>query len=380
MPGSVRKPIAALRATLVASAAVAATVLPSMAAADAEEPCQQAKEIIANFRKIVTPNGVEEQLEIPVGGTKQWITVRGRDRANPILLLIHGGPASPEMPISWAFQSGWEDYFTVVQWDQRGSGKSYNSNDPEKIRPTLSLERIVADAAEVIGFLRKRYGKERVFVLGHSWGSLVGLNLAYQYPQLLHAYVGMGQVINGPKAERVGYEWVLRVAEKDGNAQALEELRAIAPYPEKDGSVPLEKIDVQRKWSVYYGGLTVGRKDLDFYYDVGQLSPDYTQADFKAIGKGSQLSLGPLLPNLWRDYTHMKRFQTPIVMFEGRHDYTTPSEVVAEWFAEVEAPVKKFVWFEHSAHMMPVEEPGRLLVHLVQDVLPLAGIEHRSSR
>jgi pimeloyl-ACP methyl ester carboxylesterase len=380
MLDSVRKPVAAVCASLVAGLAVAATVLPSIAAADAQESCQQAKDIIANFRKIVTPNGVEEQLEIPVGGTRQWITVRGRNRANPILLLIHGGPASPEMPISWVFQSGWEDYFTVVQWDQRGSGKSYNSNDPQKIRPTLSLERIVADAAEVIEFLRQRYGKERVFVLGHSWGSLVGLMLAYQHPELLHAYVGMGQVIDGAEAERVGYEWVLRQAEKDGNAEALEELRAIAPYPEKDGSVPLEKIDVQRKWSVYYGGLTVGRKDLDFYYDVGQLSPDYTRADLEAIDKGSRLSLGPLLPNLWRDYTHMKRFRTPIVMFEGRHDYTTPSDVVADWFAEVEAPVKKFVWFEQSAHMMPVEEPGRLLVHLVQDVLPLAGIERGSSR
>lgn len=380
MLGLVMKSVAALRTILLAGAAIAATVLSSIAAAGNEEPCQPAKEIIANFRKIVTPNGVEEQLEIPIGGTKQWITVRGRNRANPILLLIHGGPASPEMPISWAFQSGWEDYFTVVQWDQRGAGKSYNSNDPEHVRPTLSLERIVADAAEVIEFLRQRYGKERVFVLGHSWGSLVGVYLAYQHPELLHAYVGMGQVINGPEAERVGYEWVLRAAEKDGNAQALKELRAIAPYPEKDGSVPLEKIDVQRKWSVYYGGLTVGRKDLKFYYDVAQLSPDYSEADVKALDKGSQLSLGPLLPNLWRDHTHMKRFRTPIVMFEGRHDYTTPSEVVADWFAEIEAPVKKLIWFELSAHMMPVEEPGRLLVHLVQDVLPLAGVEAGPSR
>lgn len=331
--------------------------------------------IVANFRKIVTPDGIEEQLKIPVGGTEQWITVRGRDRRNPILLLIHGGPASPETPISWAFQSGWEDYFTVVQWDQRGSGKTYNANDPQRIGPTLSLERIVADASEVVQYLRQRYGKDKIFVLGHSWGSLVGVYLAHQHPEWLHAYVGMGQVINGPEGERIGYEWVLQTAQKAGNSEAVKELQAIAPYPERDGSLPLEKINVQRKWSVFYGGLALGRRDLDYYYDVGKLSPDYTQADLDAIDKGSRLSLLPLLPEIVANHAYLRDFRTAIVLFEGRHDFTTPSAVAAEWLDHVQAPSKKLVWFENSAHMMPVEEPGRVLLHLVQDVLPLAALD-----
>jgi len=362
---------AAIRA-LIALALVAST-LPAFAADTQTFTRKQVTGIIAEFRKIVSPKGVEEQLEIPVGGTKQWISVRGRDRANPILLVIHGGPASPEMPIGWAYQSGWEDYFTVVQWDQRGSGKSYNANDPAKIKPTLSLERIVDDAREVIAYLCKRYSKEKVFVLGHSWGSLVGLTLAERHPELLYAYVGVGQIVNGVKAEREGYAWTLGEAERRGNAQAIKALKAIAPYPETNGAVPLAKINIERTWNMVLGGLTWHRSGLDYYYNVAKLSPDYTDADLNAIDKGSALSLAPLLPEFTRaNFDNVTEFKTPIVLFLGRHDYTTPSSVVAEWFARVEAPAKKVVWFENSAHMMPVEEPGRFLVHLVEDVRPLA--------
>ncbi|WP_442872413.1 alpha/beta fold hydrolase [Corallococcus sp. NCRR] len=107
--------------------------------------------------------------------------------------MIHGGPTSPELPTSWAFQGGWEDYFTVEQWDQRGSGKTYNANDPARIAPTLSRERITEDAVEVVQYLRRRYGKEKVFVLGHSWGSLVGLGLPTAIPSCCSPTWGWGR-------------------------------------------------------------------------------------------------------------------------------------------------------------------------------------------
>jgi proline iminopeptidase len=329
--------------------------------------------IVADARKIVSEKGVEELLEIPVGGTKQWLSVRGRDRGNPILLMIHGGPASPEMPTSWYFQSGWEDYFTVVQWDQRGSGKTYNANDPQSIGPTLSLDRIAEDAHEVVQYLLARYAKPKLFVLGHSWGSLVGLQLAHQHPELLYAYVGMGQIINGHDSERVGYEMTLRTARRRGNAKAVAELESIAPYPNLDGSVPLDKINTERTWSVAFGGLTWGRGSLDYYTALTQLAPEYTEADVAAIDKGSHLSLGPLLPAMVAfDYSKVTDWHCPIIMFAGRHDTTTPPSVTAAWLERVAAPAKKLIWFENSAHMMMMEEPGRMLVHLVEDVRPLA--------
>jgi proline iminopeptidase len=334
----------------------------------------EAISIVANARKIVSPNGVEELLEISIGGTKQWISVRGRDRRNPVLLMIHGGPASPEMPSSWYWENGWEDYFTVVQWDQRGSGKSYRSNDPDSVRPTISERRIVDDAGEVVQFLRKRYGKDKIFVLGHSWGSLVGITLAHEHPEWLYAYIGAGQMIDSRKAEHAAYANTLREAEEVKNERAVSELKAIAPYPEVDGSVPLEKIGIERKWSVVLGGLMYRRSSYGIYEKLFQLSPEYSEQDLIGIDKGSALSLPALLPAMMSfDYGNVTRFDCPILMFEGRHDDTTPSEVVAEWMSRVRAPGKKLVWFENSSHMVMFEEPGRFLVHLVQDALPYAG-------
>lgn len=349
--------------------------------AGAAEPTYTRSQItkdIAEARRIVTRDGVEELLQIDVGGTKQWIAIRGRNRANPVLLMIHGGPASPEMPTSWYFQPGWEDYFTVVQWDQRGSGKTYNANDPKKIRATLSLAQHVSDAGEVVQYLRKRFGKEKIIALGHSYGSLIGLTLAHQHPEWLHAYVGMGQIINGRENERVGYEITLRAAEKAGHKEAVDELKSIAPYPEATGSVPLDKLFKERKWSIYFGGLSHGRQDLNYYFGLLKFSPEYTPEDIAGVDKGSELSLDVLFPDMLAfDFSQKTEFRCPVLLFEGRHDSTTPSEIAAAWLARVRAPGKKLVWFEHSAHMMMVEEPGRMLVHLVQDALPYARSELR---
>jgi pimeloyl-ACP methyl ester carboxylesterase len=333
----------------------------------------QVTKSIADARKIVTPNGVEDLLQVDIGNTKQWLAIRGRDRRNPVLLMIHGGPASPEMPTSWWFQTGWEDYFTVVQWDQRGSGKTFNANDPEVVKPTLSLARHVADAGEVVQYLRKRFNQDKVFVLGHSFGSLIGLTLAHEHPEWLYAYIGMGQIINGREGERLGYELTLRAAQKAGNQKAVDELKAIAPYPNADGTVPLAKINKQREWGMVYGGLSAGRENLDYYFALVKFSPEYSEQDRKAIDKGSELSLAVLLPDLVNfNFSNTTQFGCPILMFEGRPDYTTPSDIVEKWLQRVQAPGKKFVWFENSAHMVMVEEPGRMLVHLVQDALPYA--------
>jgi pimeloyl-ACP methyl ester carboxylesterase len=351
--------------------ALAALFVPAAAAAEKPFSRDDARNIIRNLQKIVTPGGIDESIAVPINGTRQWITVRGRDRRNPILLFIHGGPAAPETPTSWTFQNGWEDYFTVVEWDQRGAGKTYNANDPRKVGPTIALPQMVADAETMVRYLRRAYAKPKIFVLGHSWGSLLGLTLAHEHPEWLYAYVGVGQMIDSAKSERLDYLATLEAAENARNATAINELKAIAPYPGK--TLALDKVDTERKWSVKLGGLSYGRDSYAYYYDAGKLSPDYSDADFAAIDKGSALSLPRLLPALGAvDFENMTDFRCPIVMFAGRHDTTTSSEVVAAWLKRVHAPVKKLVWFENSAHLIQIEEPGRMLVHLVEDVRPLA--------
>jgi len=353
-------------------------LLPLSAHADSKPDFTQdrARKIIADLQKVVTKNGIDEQKKIKLGGIEQWITIRGRDRDNPILLFLHGGPAAPEMPTSWTFQNPWEDYFTVVQWDQRGAGKTYNANDPEKIGTTLTAARMEKDTEELVQYLRKTYHKQKIFVLGHSWGSLLGITLAHNHPEWLYAYIGIGQMIDSQASERDSYETTLKAARAAHDAQAIKELESIAPYP--GGAVPLDKIDIERKWSVKYGGLSWNRDSYAYYYRASELSPDYTDADLEAIDKGSLLSLTHLLPTFSTfDYSHVTDFKCPIIIFNGRHDETVSAKVTADWFDHVEAPAKKLVWFEHSAHMMQIEEPGKVLVHLVQDALPLAEASAR---
>jgi pimeloyl-ACP methyl ester carboxylesterase len=343
--------------------AAAMLLLPVAAHADSKPAFTQdrARSIVADLQKVVTKNGIDEQKKITLGGIQQWITIRGRDRDNPILLFLHGGPAAPEMPTSWTFQNPWEDYFTVVQWDQRGAGKTYNANDPKK------------DTEELVQYLRQTYHKKKIFVLGHSWGSLLGITLAHNHPEWLYAYIGMGQMIDSQASERDSYEATLAAARAAHDVEAVKELESIAPYP--GGAVPLDKIDIERKWSVKYGGLSWNRDSYAYYYRASELSPDYTNADLDAIDKGSLLSLTHLLPAFSTfDYSHVTDFKCPIVIFNGRHDETVSAKVTADWFAHVHAPMKKLVWFEHSAHMMQIEEPGKVLVHLVEDVRPLAGV------
>jgi proline iminopeptidase len=352
---------------------LAAALLAPLAAQAADFTKDGARKIVSELQKVVTPNGIDRRMAIEIGGTRQWITIRGRDLENPILLFIHGGPGAPEMPTSWTFQSPWEDYFTVVQWDQRGSGKTYLAGGAEKIGATITFDRMEQDAQEVVQYLRATYHKDKIFVLGHSWGSMLGLTLAREHPEWLYAYVGMGQMIDTRESERLGYEATLKAARDAKDAQAVKELEAIAPYPEADGGVPLAKIDVERRWSVKFGGLSWRRDTYAYYWRAGALSPDYTDADLDAIDKGSALTLPRLLPGfVAADYTKTTEFRCPIVLFNGRHDDTTSAVVSAKWFETVHAPVKKLVWFENSAHMMQIEEPGRVLVHLVEDVRPLA--------
>ncbi|MDQ2681467.1 MAG: lysophospholipase, partial [Candidatus Eremiobacteraeota bacterium] len=168
------------------------TLLPLVAAASTKAPFSAdiyapGRAVVTDIDRIVTPNGVQETFEAVLGGTRQVVNVRGADRANPILVFIHGGPAAPEMPVAWAFQRPWEDFFTVVQWDQRGAGKSFPLNDPQTLAPTLNVNRYRDDAIELIELLRHKYRQRKVFLLGHSWGSIVGLSVAAKRPDLLYA-------------------------------------------------------------------------------------------------------------------------------------------------------------------------------------------------
>ncbi|MCD7097825.1 alpha/beta fold hydrolase [Stenotrophomonas sp. MMGLT7] len=337
--------------------------------------------IVEDMRRVVADDGIERLEKIRIGGIDQWVSIRGNDRRNPVLLMLHGGPGWVAMPTSWYFQRGWEEYFTVVQWDQRGAGKTYSANDPAQVAPTMTRERMTADTEEMVAWLRQEFGKDKIFVLGHSWGSYLGLELARRRPEWLHAYIGVGQISNAPESERRGWAWTLRQARQDGNAQAVEELQAIAPYAQGNDPVPLDSLFKQRKWLNHYGGMVHNRQGGDAEAAAIKLSPEYTDADLSGVWKGNEFSMEHLLAEvLTLDMSQVRELETPVFLFLGRHDRNVSSEVAAEWFATVKAPRKRLVWFEQSAHEVMNEEPGKTLVTLVQEVRPIAEAAGDSGR
>jgi pimeloyl-ACP methyl ester carboxylesterase len=332
----------------------------------------EATAIIANARKIVTPNGVERLEKVRIGGIDQWISIRGTDRRNPVLIVLHGGPGYVDMPMSWWFGRGWEEYFTVVYWDQRASGKTFLLSDPAAIGQTLTLERMVADAEELITWVRKDLGKEKVFLLGHSFGSYTGVEIAQRHPEWLHAYIGVGQVADGPEGERRGWRFAMDAARRDGNTEAVRELEALAPYAAPGKSLSIDDIYAERKWVEYYGGTMAYRKDNAAEGDLAKLSPDYTDEESRRVWEGNKFATPILLPEVLSLDLGVKKLECPLILFEGRHDTNVNSEVAADWFAKVKAPEKHFVWFEHSAHLPMTEEPGKFLISLVRYASPIA--------
>jgi pimeloyl-ACP methyl ester carboxylesterase len=275
--------------------------------------------------------------------------------------------------MSWWFAGGWEDYFTVVQWDQRGAGKTYLLNNPSAVAPTLTFAQMLADTEEMVNWTRTTLGKEKIFVLGHSWGSYLGLELAKHHPDWLHAYIGVGQVTNGPESERRGWAFAIAAARRAGNAQAVRELEAIAPYSAPGRPPALKEIYTQRRWLGFYGGVMAFRNGGSTESDLAKLSPDYTDAEIARIWDGNDFSEAALLRKvLSTDLSQTRNLGCPLILLEGRHDMNVNSAVAAEWFAKVKAPSKNFVWFENSAHLPMTEEPGKFLVSLIRYARPFA--------
>lgn len=374
------------RQSRIAIGAIGAILLSSafVAEASASDPAMVPNrdyivQKIADLRHIATPEGIETLEQVDIGGTKQWISIRGLNRANPVLLMIHGGPGSPTMAASWAFQTPWEDYFTVVQWDQRGVGKNYATSDHQALAKTMTVERMVKDGEEMVAYLRKRLQKDKIVVLGFSWGSHIGALLAQRRPEWLYAYVGVGQ--SSKSAEQYIYARTLELAKKAGNEQAVRELQSLSPYPDPaaNGSEWVRKALALRKWARVFNGGWYGHPDFDLYFSLPGWGPEYSQADVDNLMPGMHWAEQSLAQDFVKKVPSSDlgesalEFKVPVIFLMGRYDLHTPYEPAKQYFNHIHAPVKKFITFERSAHFVMFEEPGRFLVTLVNEVLPLTG-------
>lgn len=327
---------------------------------------------VAEEPAIPSPPGIDSLERVRIGGIDQWIEVRGQNVSNPILLVIHGGPGVAFIPLAGALQGPWEKFFTVVEWDQRGAGKTY-SNDKELQGRTMNVPQMEQDTLDVANYLRNRFQREKIFVLAHSWGSLLGLWLAHEHPDLLYAYVGIGQAVNPKQNDDLAYHDALQEARSSHNEPAIRDLEKLAPSTSPD----LRKGQVTENWqAVLLGPRANGVAFLDGRRIVTSLlsAPEYSLADDLEFVRGQLFSLGILIPQAMKvDLAQLgSDFRVPVVFLEGRRDpYARPALIWA-YYQTIQAPRKEFVWFDNSGHFPFFEEKQKFADELIQQVLPLA--------
>jgi pimeloyl-ACP methyl ester carboxylesterase len=310
--------------------------------------------------------GIDEERFIEIGGIEQWVTIRGQDRTNPVLLFLHGGPGDVTNPWTFALFAPWEKAFTVVQWDQRGAGRTLEKTGPA-VAPTMTLERMVQDGVELAEYLRKRLGKDKIILVGHSFGSILGVLMVRARPGLFYAYVGTGQVGDNKRNYSVAYDALLNKARDTGNVQALRDLRRVGPPPYASG----EGYGVQRRWANAFEGA-----DQFLFGTIGLalVAPGNSVQDMNDSAAGQQLSaerlvsqtksLGP--KELGLD------FAVPVFVFQGVEDFTTPTELARLYLASIHAPRKGFVEIKGGGHFAVFMKSDVFLNELVRRVRPLA--------
>jgi len=316
--------------------------------------------------RIDSPDGIDSLEKVTLGGIDQWILVRGQDKTNPVLLFLHGGPASVLMPYHRLYHTELEEHFTVVHWDQRGAGKSFSSDIPIA---SMSLTQIVSDARELTELLIERFDIPKIYLIGHSWGTQVGTIVVSQSPELFFAYIGMGQVVDSYEDEVVSYDFAVDKARELGNEEITQKLETMGPPP-------LSLQQSSEKWSVLLElGAVVHSPDLSVIglMKIGLTSPDYSLADWVKMVRGTFFSIDHIASK--PDYTHsftrdIPRLEVPVYFLAGRYDYLTPSVGVEAYYDLLDAPAgKQLLWFEDSAHMPLYEEPAKFMSVLIDTVL-----------
>jgi pimeloyl-ACP methyl ester carboxylesterase len=311
---------------------------------------------------ITSPKGIDEAGYVTLGGIEQWVTVRGQDRDNPVLLFLHGGPGDVTSPWTFALFAPWQKHFTVVQWDQRGAGRTLRKTGPT-VAPTITVDRLVRDGIELAEHLRKRLGKDKVVLVGHSFGSILGVRMARARPDLFVAYVGTAQVADSTRNYRVAYDALLKKSRAVGDQAAVDELTRVGPppYPSGDG------YGVQRKWSNAFEGA-----DQFLYGTLGLrlVAPGYSVEDFKDCEEGQSLSAERLVPQT-RSMGPKELgldFAIPVYFIQGAEDFTTPTELARQYLDSIKAPRKEFVPIEGGGHFAVFMKSDQFLKELVRRV------------
>jgi pimeloyl-ACP methyl ester carboxylesterase len=330
---------------------------------------------VAKALEITTPNGIVEERFVKVGGIEQWIQLRGEDRDNPVLLVLHGGPGWPNAVFSLPLRP-WERYFTVIQWDHRGAGKTLRRTGKAG-SGEMTFDCRVADAIELIEFLRAHLGVDKVIVLAESMGTLTGTPLVKHRPDLVHALVATDLYVDMAANEARKYQLTLDRLRAAGNAKGVAALEEIGADPAR---WDLQAWNTNMAWA-FRTNVPTPNLDRRLLFPLALTSPIYSLRDLYTLFTGFQWSTAQMFEELmaydaWRLGT---RFEVPFFLFQGERDVVTLTALAEEYFEEVEAPTKALALIRDAGHFAAFTQPKRFLAELLVRVHPLASPPSPSS-
>ncbi|NLG89867.1 MAG: alpha/beta hydrolase [Clostridiaceae bacterium] len=325
-------------------------------------------QLTASTPRIVDENGntpqnsIAELIQLELNGRKQWISVRGWDKNAPVLLFLAGGPGGTQMAAVRHELAELEKHFVVVNWDQPGSGKSYHAEKTKNITAQTYIE----DGHALTEYLKERFSQEKIYLIGESWGSALGIFLVDKYPGSYHALIGTGQMIDFAETERMDYAKAMEIAQSKGDTALIERLKA-------NGEPPYYGDDVTWKSAVYLNYLSAYMANNPEIHNPGYntlrdiCSSEYGLLDKINFIRGIINTYNHVYQQLYTidlrtDYT---KLDVPVYFFLGRHDVNAPTVLAEEYMQVLDAPKKKIVWFEHSGHSPWINEP----VKFVKEVL-----------
>jgi pimeloyl-ACP methyl ester carboxylesterase len=311
---------------------------------------------------------LSEKTHIRINGVEQGMFIKSKDTTKPVLLYLHGG--MPDYFLTKKYPTGLENCFTVVWWEQRGSGLSYNA---DILPETMNLAQMIADTKEVTNYLRKRFGKEKIFLMGHSGGTFIGIQVVAQAPELYYAYFGVAQMSHQLRSERLAYEYMLNQFSTNGNSKMVQKLEA-APVTMSDGTPDAYR--VLRDPAMHRLGIGTTH-DMNSVI-TGIFIPSLKCSEY-TLPEKINLWLGKSksgISILWNDMLHtdlsktVTEFKIPMYFFHGVYDYTVSYTLSKDYFKKISAPIKRFYSFDKSAHSPIFEEPEKMQDILKNEILP----------
>jgi pimeloyl-ACP methyl ester carboxylesterase len=315
----------------------------------------------------VLKDSVSEIISLEIGGVDQKMIIRGRNRQNPVILFLHGGPGSTEFPFSADLRAVMEDDFTICWWEQRGAGMSYSADiDPS----TMILEQLVSDAAELTNYLRAEFDQEKIFLIGHSWGTFLGMYVVQKHPELFRAYIGIGQISNQFESEKIAYDYMLKQA-RETKDKSLEKVLSKFSLIDEN-SLTMDYMAV-RSTGMNKLGIGVMHSDKT----MGQMVFDVISCRSYTFREKINWIIGSRysLEHLWAivPATNLNNtipvVEVPVFVMQGKYDYQVSTALAEQYFENIDAPYKQFYVFENSAHSPCFEEPEKFAYIMKNDVL-----------